>query len=636
MAVGLLGLAGATAVEGAVYTVVNTKNAGTGSLRTAIQNANAVPGSTIGFAIPTTDPNYDPATGVFTIRTTTPALPAITAAGTILDGTTQATAIGDTNPGFLGTGGTVGAGGIPLPVVERPEILLQQRGFNTVGIDVQAPNVVIRGLAIYGFGSTPDRDSSADIRVGATASGVLIERNVIGSSPTAWADPGVDDRSPADHVRAIGGDGGILRDNLIGFGEGRGLTLNLASDGWLVEGNEFRRNGIGTPGLDGIAVVNGSGGAVVRGNLVIESEGCGVDGLLSAGGNTIVANTIQGNGVGTGAGLETPGVRLDGAGNVVDRNVIAANVGAGVLVAASASGNTITRNSVYANGASSGQIGIDLLSSADDPSLGTAPFVTPNDPGDADIGGNGLLNFPVLVWATLDSGQLTLAGFARPGSSIEVFLAAPDPSGFGEGQTYLFTAVEGSSGDEDATTGSYASPVNGLDQGSDTTNRFRFVVSAPPGVAVGTVLTATATVGTATSEFSGNVAVAASPLLTLVKSVDPPGDQPPGTDLAYQVVFANTGGADAYAVSLQDGVPPNSDLRVGSEFFAPGSTGLTAVTEFSSDGGSSWTYVPASEAGGAPPGYDRLATDIRWVLSGTLVSVPPANQGTVGFAVRIR
>ena len=48
-----------------MYTVVNTKNAGTGSLRTAIQNANAVPGSTIGFAIPTTDPNYDPATGVF-------------------------------------------------------------------------------------------------------------------------------------------------------------------------------------------------------------------------------------------------------------------------------------------------------------------------------------------------------------------------------------------------------------------------------------------------------------------------------------------------------------------------------------------------------------------------------------------
>ncbi len=634
LAVCALGLAGATAVEGAVYTVVNTGNSGTGSLRAAILAANGVPGSTIAFAIPTTDSGYDPGTGVFTIRLTS-VLPAITAAGTILDATTQAATIGDTNPGVLGTGGTVGVDGLPLPTVERPEILLRANGAITVGIDVEASNVVVRGLSIYGFGRSAG-GNACDILVGGIAHGVLIERNVIGSTPVAWTDPGNTARSGKDHLRIVGGDAGVLRDNLVGFATGRGLVLSAGSDGWVIERNEFRLNGIGNAAFDGIEVGDGSGGAVVRENLIVNSNACGVDLLQSWGGNTLVNNTIQENGIGSAADTDKHGVRVGGTANVLDRNLIAGNNGAGVLVAAGSGADTITRNSVYSNGASTGQIGIDLLSSADDPNLGTAPFVTPNDPGDADAGGNGLLNFPVLVWAALGSGQLTLAGFARPGSSIEVFLAAADPSGFGEGQTYLFTAVEGSSEDEDATAGTYASPVNGLDQGTDTTSRFRFVVPAPPGVSTGSLLTATATLGSATSEFSGNVAVAPQPLLTLVKSVDPAGDQAPGTDLAYSVVFANTGGADAYAVSVLDAVPANSDYRVGSAIFAAGSTGLTAEIEYSGDGGATWDYVPVSEGGGAPPGYDRLATTIRWVFTGTLGSVPPANQGTVGFTVRIR
>ena len=68
--------------------------------------------------------------------------------------------------------------------------------------------------------------------------------------------------------------------------------------------------------------------------------------------------------------------------------------------------------------------------------------------------------------------------------------------------------TEGSGADQDNTTGTYGpGPINGIAQGTDTTNRFKFVVAIPPGVAIGTVLTATATVGGATSEFSGNVTV---------------------------------------------------------------------------------------------------------------------------------
>ena len=66
--------------------------------------------------------------------------------------------------------------------------------------------------------------------------------------------------------------------------------------------------------------------------------------------------------------------------------------------------------------------------------------MTPNDPGDADAGPNDLLNFPVLTAAQLAGPDLVLEGFARPGSAIELFVADPDPTGFGEGRTYLVTA----------------------------------------------------------------------------------------------------------------------------------------------------------------------------------------------------
>ena len=63
--------------------------------------------------------------------------------------------------------------------------------------------------------------------------------------------------------------------------------------------------------------------------------------------------------------------------------------------------------------------------------------VTTNDADDTDMGANRQFNFPVLETATIADGNLTIAGFARPDSEIELFIADPDPSGFGEGQTFL-------------------------------------------------------------------------------------------------------------------------------------------------------------------------------------------------------
>jgi len=632
----LFGVLLATSVaRAAIFTVTSGANSGGGSLRTAINGANGTPGSTIRFAIPTSDSRYSAATGVFTIQITS-TLPAITAAGTILDGTTQATAIGNTNPGTLGAGGTVGVDALSLSTVPRPEILIHENNGLSIGLDIRAANVTIRGIAIYGFGDAANSDSEGDIRVGAV-SGALIEQNVIGSTATSFTDPGGGNRSTGDHIRVVGGDSGIIRNNLIGYSVGKGIELNSGANGWLIENNEFRRNAIGTNNLDHIDVENGSGATTIRGNLLVQADACGVDSYQSSGGNTIVNNTVQGNGVGAaGSGLETAGIRLYGAANVVDRNIVTGNVGAGVMVTSGSTNNQITRNSIYGNGPSTGQVGIDLLAAADDQNQGTTPFLTRNDSGDGDTGGNGLLNFPVLATAAIDATSLTLTGFARPGSSIEVFLAAADASGFGEGQTYLFTATEGSVADTDATTGTYTNPVNGVNQGTDTTNRFRFVVSLPAGVSTGSTLTATATVGTATSEFSGNVTVTGAPTVTLVKSVSPTGNRPPGTDLNYTVVFANTGTGTANSVVVNDPVPANTDFKLGSVFTTPGTTGLTVVVAYSNDSGSTWTYTPVSLGGGAPAGYDRNVTNVRWTFTGNLGYTSPTNQGNVGFSARIR
>jgi uncharacterized repeat protein (TIGR01451 family) len=628
----LVGLAGPAAA--ATFTVTSTNNAGGGSLRTAINNANGAAGGphTIAFAIPTTAAGYNAGTGVWTLSITS-TLPAITSAGLLLNGTTQTTNIGNTNPGTLGVGGTVGVDALALPVVNRPEIQIQDGNNLGIGLDIQAANVTIRGVAIFGFGGTPDSDTNANIRVG-NFTGAVIEQNIIGTTATAFTDPGAT-RSGGDNVRAVQGDNGTLRNNLIGFNAGKGLGGTNAN-GWVITGNEMRRTGIGTATWDCISLLNSSGALTVRGNLLIESNAMGFDSIGSSGGNRLENNTIMGNGIGGGGNPQTAGARLYGAGNVVDRNIIRDNVGAGVLVASTASSSAITRNSFFGNGPASGQIGIDLLRAADNQDRGTAPFITINDNGDGDAGGNGLLNFPVLSAALLGGGQLVLTGYARPGSVIELFVATPDPAGFGEGTTFVTTLTEGSGADTDGTTGLYTSPINGLNVGTDNTNRFRFLIPAPGGVAAGTVLTATATVAGATSEFSGNVTVSLNANVTLLKSVSPGGPRPPGTELAWNVVFTNGGGSTASAIVVRDPVPANTDFKLGSVTTNMGTTGLIVTITYSDNGGGTWTYTPVSGGGGAPAGYDRNVTHVRYVFTGTLSQTAPNNTGSLGFTARIR
>jgi hypothetical protein len=323
-----------------------------------------------------------------------------------------------------------------------------------------------------------------------------------------------------------------------------------------------------------------------------------------------------------------------------------------------ASGTTLTQNSFSNNGG----LSIDLDPRSIDPnSLGAPQGVTLNDNGDADTGPNGLRNFPVVVSASLIGTELSLAGFARPGSAIELYIAQADPSGFGEGLTWLGTLTEGSAADLDATTGAYGpGNINGIAQGTDNTNRFSFRITAPGGVVIGTRLAGTATLAGETSEFSGNVIVTGGPTLRVAKTVAPTSDPVngvtnpksiPGSVQHYNVRVTNQGGGpiDNNAVAIVDSVPANTRLFVGN-LGAPGSgpitfvngspssaltwtfTALNSMTDdvdFSNDSGATWTYVPVPDA----DGYDAAVTTLRLRPKGTM---PGNGGGDPYFELRFR
>jgi len=329
-------------------------------------------------------------------------------------------------------------------------------------------------------------------------------------------------------VRAHGVKSGQVLNSILAFYGGKGVALNVGANNWTISGNEIGNDSRDSTIWDGIDAQT-TGNQIIA-NLVYASVGTGIDSYSSGWGNTIRNNTSRDNGQNcTPTTGEPAGVRCYGTRNIIELNLVFNNYGAGVLIQPGAT-SIISRNSIYSNGdvtslasaTPSRQIGIDLLANGEQVEHGQLPYVTPNATGKtADAGGNGLLNFPVFEGATLANGQITLRGFAPAGSKVEVFIAGlgavlPDSTGFGEGQAYQFSFTEGSGADSDASTGSYdantlralgyPSPVADL-AGSETgANRFR--VTFPAGAITSrSAITATATLGTSTSEFAPNLSI---------------------------------------------------------------------------------------------------------------------------------
>jgi len=465
----------------------------------------------------------------------------LTDSDTDIRGFTQTTSVGNTNPSVVGTGGTVGVDMVTLPTYAGPEIAIDANDFEAIRITGGASNILIEGIAIYGSASAiplhcgvNQAELHAIIGSG-TGTNRTITHMLLGMMPNG-ADP-LTDTDPASQrnggfgARAVDTSHLTVSESYIGYNGQGGVDGGQSSTVLRVLFNEVFRNGWNSCDHDGIDL-NGVNGSAI-GNLVYENT------------SAATARTNRGNGIelgsqaaGTGVNLvenntsinnQAAGVsiRRGASSDTVRKNILTGNT-VGISVATEnrlpTNANTLSENSIFANAG----LGIDL--NGDNSACGNTDVgcpstsfdgVTLNDQSDPDIGSNDLTNFPLVDNAVISGGSLTVTGFAEPGSRIEFFIADPDPTGFGEGKSFLFARTEGSIDDTDAGTGTYGPVFASLtvSTGPVTTNRFSFTVPTPAGVTNGTILTTTSTVADSTSEFGPTARV-------VVPSVGPEGCTP--------------------------------------------------------------------------------------------------------------
>ncbi|HEU4888542.1 MAG TPA: right-handed parallel beta-helix repeat-containing protein, partial [Thermoanaerobaculia bacterium] len=236
--------------------VETTADAGPGSLRAAIETANALGHvSKIEFRLPAPVP----AEGWFTIIPATP-LPPITARRVYVDGKSQTRFTGDTN-------------------TRGPEIAIDGRLAHR-GLEIHSPCLArVEGLTLGNFdanqglwftksGECTDFSFESDVR--------LVADNYIGTDPTgtvAWP-----------NLRGLRGDfgSGTIRNNVISGNTYSGMWIWVSTDryaSYTIEGNKF-----GTA-ADGIAPLpNGAAGmllgdrvsADVRRNVIANHPGMGI------------------------------------------------------------------------------------------------------------------------------------------------------------------------------------------------------------------------------------------------------------------------------------------------------------------------------------------------------------------------
>ena len=179
--------------------------------------------------------------------------------------------------------------------------------------------------------------------------------------------------------------------------------------------------------------------------------------------------------------------------------------------------------------------------------------------------------------------------------------------------------------------------VNGFSSLIADNNR-NFSDKVPVSLAINDKIDSTTNGRNNPSEILTNATVEAPtrPNVALLNSVMPAGVQPAGTDLTFTVAFTNSGGQAAQVFIVVDPIPAETDFKLDSASTVLGTTGMTAVVEFSNDNASTWTYTPVSGGGGAVDGYDRMVTHVRWRFSGALSHSFPDNGGSVAVTARIQ
>ncbi len=551
------------------FTVTNTNDAGPGSLRQALLDSQPAGADVIQFNIPGAGPHQ-----IVPLSE----LPFLNGQVT-LDGFTQPGA----SPNTLATGmdaqwriqlGEIGATSPRLLVCIRGTNVIRGLDFagGKVGVDLSSANdSVIEGCQFRGDGVGITTRRGVNARVGGTAPG---QRNVfvsgIGISATEATDF-------------------LIQGNFFGIRRTPGAPVEGSATGALVLTNSLR----GTIG----------GTELGAGNQFIGNQTNATLRITGASGQNL-AIRIQGNRIGTDflgstdVGNRAGGIRIEATGVTVGGpepgagNVIAHNRGDGVF---NVNGRqvSIRGNSIFGNVSPPGPVnqfevplGIDL---------GFNSGINANDAGDADAGANLGQNFPVLTLASNTVSGLVIQGTLNSTAAQTFTLDfygndECDPSGNGEGQTYLGTA-------------SVTTDASGNVAFSQTLS-----VPAP-----GNFVTATATDAAGnTSEFCACRAVILPLAPPLVAVVTTAADSGPGS-LRQAILDANAAGA-AVSRRIEFKIPgagvhtiaPLTELPVITRAVTldglsqPGSAANTSTNEFKP------TLLIRLDGANLPPGSDGL------------------------------
>jgi CSLREA domain-containing protein len=365
-------------------------------------------------------------------------------------------------------------------------------GNDTFGIEaIGATNLTVGGTA-NGDGNVVAFNSIAGILLANGANNSILGNNVgVDAAGTSILGNGAGIVGQAETNLVIGSTGAGR--NVVSGNSDGGIILGSGS-GAAIEGNRVGTNAAGNADLGnlgtGIEILD-EANAIVRGNLVSGNDEHGIEATAGSSGTVIHSNTI-----GLSLDLSTAipngadGVNVcdDATGTVVGSvalggNVISGNGESGIGVEPTALlNNSFAANSIYGNTG----LGIDLARDG----------VTDNDTGDGDTGPNGFQNFPVITSAASSGVSSSVQGSINTTASTAVAVhfyasATADPSGHGEGQTYLGT-------------------TNVLTDAAGNAS-FNFI---GPALTLGQQVSATATTAGGTSEFSQNAVVTAAAAAT--------------------------------------------------------------------------------------------------------------------------
>jgi titin len=418
--------------------------------------------------------------------------------GVFIDGTATVGVAGNLVGGARGGGNVISANGRGVTITGRYAVKNLVQG-NRIGTDVTGTAAL--GNATYGVAIT---GSAYGNLVGGASSAV---RNVI----SANREDGVDLTNGATRNQVLG--------NFIGTDVSGLKPLGNGSCNVRILFANYNRIGSAAPGAGNVIAASTTGIAMAAASTVVEGNFIGTDatgnapmgnntgvfidgnatsgvvdnhigGAAAGAGNVISANAyglsiygqyaqknfVQGNSIGVAAGGGALGnavfgvqVAVNASDNWVgglaagEGNHVAYNGAEGVVVV-SGSRNPILSNSIHDNG----KLGIDL----------NADGVSANDFLDADGGANETQNYPELGSAVSFGGSTTVNGklHSTPGRDFIIQLfsnVAPDPSGFGEGQTLVWTGTVTTNAAGDATFSALFAPAlpGGMFVSSTATDR---------------------------------------------------------------------------------------------------------------------------------------------------------------------